>query len=123
GLQSWFVLVGGLLFCSLLGGFLLLISGRTQHIRNLVEQRTQELAAILENAAEAILVVTGSGGIEKANPAAAALFNYSLENLQQLQIADLVPSLSNLSGAALFSSVAEGGKEQIARRSDGLSLN
>lgn len=123
GLQSWFVLVGGLLFCSLLGGFLLLISGRTQHIRNLVEQRTQELAAILENAAEAILVVTGSGGIEKANPAAAALFNYSLENLQQLQIADLVPSLSNLSGAALFSSVVEGGKEQIARRSDGLSLN
>jgi CHASE1-domain containing sensor protein len=49
-LQSWFVLAGGLLFCSLLGGFLLLVSGRTQHISNLVEQRTKELGAILENA-------------------------------------------------------------------------
>lgn len=123
GLESWFVLVGGLLFCSLLGGFLLLISGRTQHIHNLVEQRTQELAAILESAAEAILVVDSSGVIEKANPAAAILFNYSLENLEQLQIADLIPSLSDLSGAALFSSVVEGEKERVARRSDGVSLN
>jgi PAS domain S-box-containing protein len=92
-LQSWFVLAGGLLFCSLLGGFLLLISGRTQHISNLVEQRTKELAAILENAVESILVVDEQGLIQKANPAAAQLFKYPLLQLSALHIADLVPVL------------------------------
>lgn len=92
-LQSWFVLAGGLLFCSLLGGFLLLISGRTQHITNLVEQRTKELAAILENAVESILVVDERGIIQKANPAAAQLFRYPLAQFSSLHIADLVPVL------------------------------
>lgn len=92
-LQSWFVLAGGLLFCSLLGGFLLLISGRTQHITNLVEQRTKELAAILENAVESILVVDEQGIIQKANPAAAQLFRYPLTQFTALHIADLVPVL------------------------------
>ncbi|MEN0039228.1 MAG: CHASE domain-containing protein [Cellvibrio sp.] len=92
-LQSWFVLAGGLLFSSLLGGFLLLISGRTQHITNLVEQRTKELAAILENAVESILVVDERGIIQKANPAAAQLFRYPLAQFASLHIADLVPVL------------------------------
>lgn len=92
-LQSWFVLAGGLLFCSLLGGFLLLISGRTQHISNLVEQRTKELAAILENAVESILVVNEQGLIQEANPAAAQLFKYSLKQFLNLHIADLIPVL------------------------------
>lgn len=92
-LQSWFVLAGGLLFCSLLGGFLLLISGRTQHISNLVDQRTKELAAILENAVESILVVDEQGFIEKANPAAANLFKYPLPQFSTLNITDLVPAL------------------------------
>ena len=83
-LQCWFVLAGGLLFCSLLGGFLLLISGRTQHISNLVDQRTKELAAILENAVESILVVDEQGFIEKANPAAAHLFKYPLAQFSTL---------------------------------------
>ena len=93
--QSWFVLAGGLLFCSLLGGFLLLISGRTQHISNLVEKRTKELAAILENAVESILVVDEQGVIENANPAAAQLFKYPLLPLSGFHIGDLIPSLRN----------------------------
>ncbi len=93
--QSWFVLAGGLLFCSLLGGFLLLISGRTQHISNLVEKRTKELAAILENAVESILVVDEQGFIEKANPAAAQLFKYPLLQLSSFHIGDLIPLLRN----------------------------
>ncbi len=93
--QSWFVLAGGLLFCSLLGGFLLLISGRAQHIRNLVEKRTKELAAILENAVESILVVDEQGYIENANPAAAQLFRYPLTKLSSFHIGDLIPSLQN----------------------------
>lgn len=121
-LQSWFVLAGGLLFCSLLGGFLLLISGRTQHIRNLVELRTQELASILENAAEAILVVDESGVIQKANPAAAELFGYSLAELNYLYVVDLVPSLQPQLAPSIYSPAASKSHEVIARRSDGTDL-
>jgi PAS domain S-box-containing protein len=92
-LQSWFVLAGGLLFCSLLGGFLLLVSGRTQHVSDLVDQRTKELAAILENAVESILVVDERGYIQKANPAAAQLFKLPLEDFANSQIASLIPEL------------------------------
>lgn len=121
-LQSWFVLAGGLLFCSLLGGFLLLISGRTQHISNLVEQRTKELAAILENAVESILVVDEQGLIEKANPAAAQLFKYPLIQFSALHIADLVPILRhefNAQGDDLTTSYM---RETLGRRSDGSDL-
>ncbi len=95
-LQSWFVLAGGLLFCSFLGGFLLLITGRTQHVRDLVEQRTKELAAILEHAVESILVVDEQGKIIKANPAAAHLFGYKLDTQQTIEIGQLIPLLRNI---------------------------
>ena len=104
-LQSWFVLAGGLLFCSLLGGFLLLVSGRTQHITDLVDQRTKELAAILENAIESILVVDESGDIQKANPAAEKFFATPLEHLMKMPIGDLIPGLQ------MFSSNAKGHEE------------
>lgn len=122
-LQAWFVLAGGLLFCSLLGGFLLLISGRTQHISNLVEQRTRELAAIFENAAEAILVVNEAGVIQKANPAAAELFAYPLAEFNYLQIADLVPSLQDKLSALSFSNLSDDLRETLGRRSDGTDLS
>lgn len=121
-LQSWFVLAGGLLFCSLLGGFLLLISGRTQHISNLVEQRTKELAAILENAVESILVVDEHGLIQKANPAAAQLFKYPLLQFSALHIADLVPVLRhgfNVQSDDLTTSYM---RETLGRCSDGVDL-
>lgn len=95
-LQSWFVLVGGLLFCSFLGGFLLLITGRAQHVRDLVEQRTKELAAILEHAVESILVADERGKIIKANPAAAHLFGYKLDTQQTVEIGQLIPLLRNM---------------------------
>ena len=68
-LQSWAVLAGGLLLCSLLGGFLLSVSGRAEQIRQQVRQRTLELSAILDHAAESILIFDGEGRIERANPA------------------------------------------------------
>ncbi len=72
--QSWYVLVGGLLFCCLLGGFLLLVTGRTQYISALVERRTLELESILNEAVEAIIILNDFGYIERANPAAYRLF-------------------------------------------------
>lgn len=122
-LQSWFVLAGGLLFCSLLGGFLLLISGRAQHIRNLVELRTKELAAILENAVESILVVDEQGHVEKANPAAAILFKYPLLQFPALHIADLVPVLRqafNMQSDNLTTSYVH---ETLGRCSDGSDVD
>jgi PAS domain S-box-containing protein len=42
-LQAWSVLAGGLLFTGLLGAFLLVVTGRTAKIEELVAQRTAEL--------------------------------------------------------------------------------
>ena len=43
-LNAWVVLAGGLLFTSLLGGFLLVLTGRTARIEQLVNERTSELS-------------------------------------------------------------------------------
>lgn len=121
-LQSWFVLAGGLLFCSFLGGFLLLISGRTQHVRDLVEQRTKELTAILENAVESILVVDERGLIIRANPAAAHLFGYVFDPLHLLRIGDLIPGLHQFFSQEGQYLETISWREGIAVRSDGGQL-
>ncbi len=89
--QSWYVLVGGLLFCSLLGGFLLLVTGRTQYISSLVEWRTRELESILDGAVEAILVINDSGCVERANPAACRLFKLSAQQLLGCSAEVIIP--------------------------------
>jgi PAS domain S-box-containing protein len=91
--QSWAQLVGGLLLCSLLGGFLLSITGRAEQVRRLVKQRTLELSAILENAAEAILIFDQQGQLERANPAANKLFGYPAEQLLLQPVEHLLPTL------------------------------
>lgn len=101
GLQSWVVLAGGLLLCSLLGGFLLAMTGRAEHIRRQVEQRTLELSAILENAAEGILIFDAQGQIERANPASSRLFGHATETLNQYRIGQLIPAMQRGNGDAL----------------------
>ncbi|MBB6340284.1 PAS domain S-box-containing protein [Pseudomonas fluvialis] len=93
-LQSWTVLAGGLLLCSLLGGFLLSISGRAEQIRQQVRQRTLELSAILDHAAESILIFDDEGRIERANPATASLFGLDPAQLPGRALAELLPSLA-----------------------------
>lgn len=90
-LQSWIVLAGGLALCGLLGAFLLIVSGRTNHIEGLVEQRTLELSAILDHANEAIITFNAQGVIERANPSASELFDYPLTVLLEKRITDLIP--------------------------------
>jgi len=92
-LQPWAVLTGGLLLCSLLGGFLLSVTGRAEQVQRLVRQRTMELSGILDNAAEAILIFDQSGHIERANAAAQQLFGYPLSKLPKLNISNLLPEL------------------------------
>jgi PAS domain S-box-containing protein len=96
GLQAWFVLVGGFLFCSLLGGFLLVITGRTQHVSALVEQRTLELNAILSEAVEAIIIVDSNGLIERANPAATHLLLIDNAQLVGTRAEFAIPMLGEL---------------------------
>ncbi|WP_164852404.1 CHASE domain-containing protein [Rheinheimera riviphila] len=92
-LQPWAVLTGGLLLCSLLGGFLLSVTGRAEQVQRLVQQRTLELSGILDNAAEAILIFDTLGQIERANAAAQQLFGYSERQLPKLHIGSLLPEL------------------------------
>jgi PAS domain S-box-containing protein len=99
--QSWAQLVGGLLLCSLLGGFLLSITGRAEQVRRLVKQRTLELSAILENAAEAILIFDQQGQLDRANPAANKLFGYPAEQLLLQPLNRLLPTLQDDTPAAL----------------------
>lgn len=92
-LQAWAVLAAGLGLCSLLGAFLLVVSGRTSHVEQLVEQRTQELSAVLDNATEAIITFDAHGYIERANPATAELFEEPLKTLLTRRITDLIPEI------------------------------
>jgi PAS domain S-box-containing protein len=101
--RSWYVLVGGLLFCSLLGGFLLLVTGRTQYITSLVERRTLELESILDEAVEAIIIINNHGHIERVNPAACRLFKASEKELIGENSKKIIPLLGDL----LFSAVDE----------------
>jgi PAS domain S-box-containing protein len=94
-LQPWAILAGGLLLCSLLGGFLLSVTGRAEQVRRLVRQRTLELSGILDNAAEAILIFDSSGTIERANAAAQELFGYT--QFQRLHIGTLLPEFHQAS--------------------------
>ena len=50
GWDTWVVLVGGLLFSTLLCAFLLLITGRTAAVQKIVDERTFELAVAKEQA-------------------------------------------------------------------------
>lgn len=120
-LQSWAVLAGGLLLCSLLGGFLLSVSGRAEQIRQQVRQRTLELSTILDHAAESILIFDTQARIERANPATATLFGLRPGQLPGLNLATLLPSLQDPSWAAL---AAEHGQpvELLGRHADGHQL-
>lgn len=100
-MQPWAVLAGGLLLCSLLGGFLLSVTGRSEQVQRLVRQRTLELSGILDNAAEAILIFDSAGQIERANQAAEELFGYSDSALRGQRIGTLLPELHSASAAEL----------------------
>ncbi|MVW74517.1 CHASE domain-containing protein [Pseudomonas xionganensis] len=120
-LQSWAVLAGGLLLCSLLGGFLLSVSGRAEQIRQQVRQRTLELSTILDHAAESILIFDVQGRVERANPATAALFGLQPDQLHGLNLSAFLPSLQNPHWA--FHTAEQGRPlELLGRHADGRQL-
>ncbi|MFC5460343.1 EAL domain-containing protein [Massilia niabensis] len=124
GAASWTVLSAGLLLTGLLGALLLLISGERDVIEKLVADRTARLrdrearlAAILDNAADAIITVNAAGVVVSANAATAVLFGYPPQHLIGLPFGTLVPAgahndanaqLGRLSSAPPEESVLEG---------------
>lgn len=120
-LQPWAVLTGGLLLCSLLGGFLLSVTGRAEQVRRQVQQRTLELSGILDNAAEAILIFNSIGGIERANAAAQQLFGYSNNQFLTLQIGALLPQMHQTTPAFLANRQARA-TEAIGKTISGATL-
>jgi len=93
GLQSWYVLAGGLVLSSLLGIFLLILTGRSARIEHLIAQRTKELSSILDNANESIVIVDQQGLIERVNKETSLLFGYRPDELIRTPISKLLATL------------------------------
>ena len=91
--QAWAVLTVGLLFTSILGAFLLAMSGRSYQIENLVALRTAELRGILHSAIETIITINENGQIESINPAGEALFGYTSAEISGKLIGKIIPEL------------------------------
>lgn len=87
---AWAALIGGMLFVGIVGMYLLVVSGRSFGIEALVEQRTRQLhdsehrlLAILDNAANGILTVDGTGHLVLFNRALSRLLNFAPEHLAE----------------------------------------
>ena len=93
GQQSWYVLTGGLVLCSLLGIFLLVLTGRSARIEHLIAQRTKELSSILDNAVESIIIVDQHGLIERVNKETSLLFGYAMPALLRQPVSKLLACL------------------------------
>ena len=101
-LQPWVVLSGGLVFASLLGTFLLVATGRTAIIEQLVAERTAQLAVsqraeerfrvAVEAAPNAMLMVDQVGTIVLVNAQVETVFGYPRADLLGQPIERLVPA-------------------------------
>jgi PAS domain S-box-containing protein len=87
-LQPWVVLGGGLVFTSLLGAFLLVVTGQLA-----ASQREEErLRTVVDSAPHAMLMTDQAGTIVLANPQADALFGYPRTALLGQPIERLMPA-------------------------------
>lgn len=128
--QAWTILAVGLFATSLLGGFLLSVTGRAEATSQLVEQRTRELQQILDNALDVIITLDAWGIIQSANPAAEKLFLYAADEMIGRNIGLLIPSFLHaqpaepgtpLVTAAIFKAVGHR-RETTGLRKDGVTM-
>ena len=102
--QAWATMAGGLLFTSLLGTFLLFVTGQQARTAFEVERRTRELSsamsalrenesrlqAVLDTAGDGIIILDNKGLILSANNAATRLLKRSAEELHQQPLAHML---------------------------------
>ncbi len=90
GWFTWYVLAGGMLFSGLLGGFLLLLTGKTMNMEALIAKRTIDLAN--SNRSYQDLLAAASGiSIVATDPAGViTLFNRGAERMLGFAANDLV---------------------------------
>jgi PAS domain S-box-containing protein len=112
-LVAWVVLAGGMLFTSLLGAFLLAVTGRAIHVRRLMNERAkadERFRLTVEAAPSAMIIVDQRGLITQVNTEAERLFRYRRDEMLGRSVEMLVPDGAKSghvrSRAGYFSSVA-----------------
>ena len=95
---AWLILIAGMLLTSLVGSFVLVVSGRSELLRSLVAERThyltqseKQVRAIVDNANDGIITTNDQGIIQSANPATEIIFGYSCEDLIGQNVSILTP--------------------------------
>ena len=136
--QAWFVLVGGFLFASLVGGFFLILSAQNELLTAEIAKSTlnqtiyRESEArkkeIIEASLDSIISIDGSGRIIEFNRSAEATFQCKRDDVMGKSMADIIipPRFRQAHHAGLKRYLATGvgpilGKriEMVAQRSDG----
>ncbi|MFQ5783879.1 MAG: putative bifunctional diguanylate cyclase/phosphodiesterase [Alphaproteobacteria bacterium] len=75
---------------------------------------------VVESSFDGVLLITGEGVIEKANPAAARIFAFPLEEMSQRRVATLLPEVADDAAAVdAFFAAARAPREVVGQRSDG----
>lgn len=122
--QAWMVLAWGLLFTSILGALLLIISGRSRRVQQLVDRQTLELRATLECLLEAIITFDSNGVIESVNPAAQQLLGYSNIEILGMPLTRFIPDVARYERAEWLVKQHFFGKhnETVATHRDGSAL-
>ncbi len=99
GWISWIVLIGGLLFVSLLQAFLLIISANTEFFkREAAEKNTalissqEQHQAVFENSVDGLILINSLGTVVSFNPAAEDIFGYTKKEVIGENIKMLMPS-------------------------------
>ena len=117
------VLTLGLLFTSILGAFLLVITGRAHHVNQLVAQRSAELKGVLDNALDTILTFDAAGIIGSVNPAGEQLLQFSRSELLHKPVRHILPDLADRTHLNPHGEdVITARFDSIALRSDGVEI-
>ena len=121
--EAWTVLVGGMIFTSLLGAFLLVVTGRSIAIEGIVTARTAELhaseerfRAIAETANDAIITADVDGLITQWNRGAQDLFGYGFAEVSGKPLTILMPERLQESHRQGFQRFRRTGERRILGR-------
>lgn len=133
GWQSWLVLIGGLLFVSLLQAFLLVISANTEFFKREAAEKSTELVnsreqhqAVFENSVDGLILISSDGTIVSFNPASEDIFGYSKEEVIGKNIKILMPSPYQEEHDDYLKSYIDTGQKKIigiGREVEGLNKN